>query len=77
MWVTGFDKVMPEGRRFPFKFLPRPRQNLSITFGTPIPHSQFPAIRHSDSETRTEITTIVHRAVHDLGKSVSGESLGS
>jgi len=36
MWLTGFDQLMPEGRRAPFKFFPRRGANLSITFGKPI-----------------------------------------
>ncbi|KAI0740387.1 acyltransferase-domain-containing protein [Earliella scabrosa] len=37
MWLTGFDKLMPEGRPFPYKFLPRPGAALSVTFGKPVP----------------------------------------
>ncbi|KAG5716067.1 putative lysophosphatidylcholine acyltransferase [Termitomyces sp. T112] len=37
MWLTGFDKLMPEGRAFPWKFLPRYGAQLSVTFGSPIP----------------------------------------
>ncbi|EPQ53267.1 acyltransferase-domain-containing protein [Gloeophyllum trabeum ATCC 11539] len=36
MWLTGFDKLMPEGRSIPYKFLPRPGVALSVTFGKPI-----------------------------------------
>jgi len=36
MWITGFDKLMPEGRRAPWKFLPRQGARLSVTFGTPL-----------------------------------------
>lgn len=32
---------MPEGRRFPFKFLPRRGVDLSITFGAPIQHDEI------------------------------------
>lgn len=28
---------MPEGRSFPYKFLPRPGAALSVTFGKPVP----------------------------------------
>jgi monolysocardiolipin acyltransferase len=41
MWITGFDKLMPEGRRFPFKFMPRLGAQLSVTFGDPIPPSDI------------------------------------
>jgi len=37
MWLTGFDKLMPEGRAVPYKYLPRPGAQLSVTFGDPIP----------------------------------------
>ncbi|KAJ1303825.1 hypothetical protein OPQ81_008247 [Rhizoctonia solani] len=33
MHISGFEKVMPEPRRF--KFLPRPGHHISITFGDP------------------------------------------
>jgi len=36
MWLTGFDRLMPEGRSAPWKFLPRSRVPLSVTFGKPI-----------------------------------------
>ncbi|EIM84944.1 acyltransferase-domain-containing protein [Stereum hirsutum FP-91666 SS1] len=41
MWITGFDKLMPEGRPAPFNFIPRippfaAPVPISITFGTPI-----------------------------------------
>ncbi|KAB8230977.1 uncharacterized protein BDW43DRAFT_302073 [Aspergillus alliaceus] len=32
MWVEGFDQVMHESREFP-RFLPRPRKDVSVTFG--------------------------------------------
>ncbi|PCH34660.1 acyltransferase-domain-containing protein [Wolfiporia cocos MD-104 SS10] len=36
MWLTGFDQLMPENRATPWKFFPRPRVALSVTFGRPI-----------------------------------------
>lgn len=41
MWLTGFDKLMPEGRAFPYKYFPRPGAQLSVTFGTPIPADEI------------------------------------
>ncbi|KAI0804634.1 acyltransferase-domain-containing protein [Irpex lacteus] len=41
MWLTGFDKLMPEGRSFPYKFFPRRGVALSVTFGSPIPLSSI------------------------------------
>lgn len=35
-WITGFDQLMPEGRKIPFKFFPRPGAELSVTFGEPL-----------------------------------------
>lgn len=37
MWLTGFENLMPEGRAFPYKYLPRPGTQLSVTFGNPLP----------------------------------------
>jgi monolysocardiolipin acyltransferase len=30
---------MPEGRRAPWKYLPRPGARLSVSFGAPLPHA--------------------------------------
>ncbi|CDO68529.1 hypothetical protein BN946_scf184998.g26 [Trametes cinnabarina] len=35
--ISGFDKLMPEGRPFPYKYFPKPGAALSITFGDPVP----------------------------------------
>ncbi|TFY79084.1 hypothetical protein EWM64_g4934 [Hericium alpestre] len=37
MWLTGFDSLMPEGRKTPWKYLPHLGTHLSVTFGEPIP----------------------------------------
>ena len=36
MWLTGFEKVMPEGRPFPYKYMPQFGTHISITFGNPL-----------------------------------------
>lgn len=36
MWLTGFERLMPEGRAFPYNFVPRLGARLSVTFGEPI-----------------------------------------
>jgi len=89
MWITGFDKMMPEGRRFPFKFFPRIGTHLSVTFGTPLPSTEINAlidgivrdtkIASDDREAviRTEVTDMIRRAVEALGRSASGNSLRS
>jgi monolysocardiolipin acyltransferase len=35
--------MMPEGRAAPWKFLPVPWQDVSITFGTPVPEDKLRA----------------------------------
>ena len=127
MWLTGFDQLMPEGRSFPYKYLPRPGAHLSVTFGNPIPAHlirqalQDPptspssplgsalndkelnasssglevqrswgderAVQVSQNETmritaaenlpliRARVTALIHDAVQDLGRSVSGKTL--
>lgn len=68
MWLTGFDKLMPEGRTFPYKYFPRPGTRLSVTFGNPLiseinkalrdshtPPSRRPSLRDDEQEKkRTE-----------------------
>jgi len=44
VWLSGFDKLMPEGRRFPFKLLPRFGAELSVTFGEPVPPERILAV---------------------------------
>ncbi|KAH9939644.1 acyltransferase-domain-containing protein [Epithele typhae] len=36
MWITGFDKLMPEGRSFPYKYIPQRGAHISVTFGEPV-----------------------------------------
>jgi monolysocardiolipin acyltransferase len=47
---TGFDKLMPEGRRAPWKFLPRPGARLSVTFGAPLSPAAVRATMGSGTE---------------------------
>ncbi|KAJ3723354.1 acyltransferase-domain-containing protein, partial [Lentinula raphanica] len=91
MWITGFDKLMPEGRAFPFKYFPRIGARLSVTFGKPLPFDQLRSIQNRvaserkpeqtqiefDARIRTEITNTVHQEILDLGRRVSGASLES
>ena len=41
MWITGFDQLMPEGRPFPYNYLPRIGAHLSVTFGNPIAETEL------------------------------------
>ncbi|KIJ19895.1 hypothetical protein PAXINDRAFT_174464 [Paxillus involutus ATCC 200175] len=43
MWLTGFDKLMPEHRPFPYKFIPKMGIELGVTFGDPIPAEKIMA----------------------------------
>ncbi|KII95921.1 hypothetical protein PLICRDRAFT_694037 [Plicaturopsis crispa FD-325 SS-3] len=43
MWLTGFDTLMPEGRRFPYNYMPRIGAKLSVTFGDPLPAESIQA----------------------------------
>ncbi|KZP13038.1 hypothetical protein FIBSPDRAFT_754067 [Athelia psychrophila] len=43
MWLTGFDQLMPEGRAFPWKYIPRLGVKLSVTFGKPLPPEDIQA----------------------------------
>lgn len=59
MSSTGFDNLMPEGRKFPWNYVPRLGVKLSITIGEPIAPEDIQAalrvisgedvIRHKDS----------------------------
>jgi len=80
VWLTGFDQMMPEGRDFPFNFLPRAGADLSITFGEPIPAEELlDATNPKDScedIIRSKLTAAVKKRVELLGRSVSGLTLG-
>ena len=41
MWITGFDQLMPEGRPFPYNYLPRFGAHLGVTFGSPIAENEL------------------------------------
>ena len=80
VWLTGFDQLMPVGRKFPFNYLPNAGVNLSITFGDPIPAEELLDATNSkdssDDIIRSKLTDIVQKRVELLGRSVSGPMLG-
>ena len=80
VWLTGFDQLMPEGREFPFNFLPRAGVDLSITFGEPIPAEELLAAVNSKGSSedtiRSKLTDVIKNRVELLGRSVSGLMLG-
>ncbi|KAH9020314.1 hypothetical protein EDB85DRAFT_1896251 [Lactarius pseudohatsudake] len=68
-----FDKLVPEGRHAPWKYLPRPGARLSVTSGTPVPPAvvQEEERRRNDTEVRIALTDAVQRAVEALGRQAS------
>ncbi|KAG1820534.1 acyltransferase-domain-containing protein [Suillus subaureus] len=90
MWLTGFDKLMPEHRLFPYKYFPRLGIRLGVVFGDPIPVKEITAALTMQAEerfapgcepkrqmdvVRSNVTAIVQRAVEALGRQVSGNLL--
>ncbi|KAG2043201.1 acyltransferase-domain-containing protein [Suillus americanus] len=43
MWLTGFDKLMPEHRSSPYKYFPRLGIRLGVVFGDPMPAEEITA----------------------------------
>jgi len=86
MWITGFDKLMPEGRGFPWKFIPKVPAQLGINFGQPIRidkiHRALTIPLDCDDPDwttliRQNVTALIQHEVEALGRSISGISLGS
>lgn len=80
IWLTGFDQLMPVGRKFPFNYIPRAGADLSVTFGEPIPAEELLGTVNSkgssDDTIRSKLTDLVKKRVELLGRSVSGLMLG-
>ena len=58
MWLTGFDQLMPEGRPFPYKYLPRIGAHLSIAFGDPVPaHELLDALNVSKIDSDVDLAS--------------------
>lgn len=75
MWLTGYERLMPEGRAFPYKYLPRFGAKLSVTFGDPIPPEMLLEAMSCQPEGRDEarirVTTLLHDRVEHLGRTMS------
>ncbi|KDQ57868.1 hypothetical protein JAAARDRAFT_155484 [Jaapia argillacea MUCL 33604] len=88
MWLTGFDKLMPEGRPTPSKFIPRPNVHLSVTFGQPVPAEELTAAPSTlgptnptpdNSSDKPRIVHGSHRVPHGdgwMGQAVLRSSVG-
>ncbi|KAF8521152.1 acyltransferase-domain-containing protein [Gautieria morchelliformis] len=86
MWLTGFDQVMDESRRFP-RFLPRAGKCVSVTFGvSDVVRGRVSALRESHNRIRSgeretahvraNITRAVQEELENLGEKVSGSGRG-
>lgn len=77
MWLTGYEQLMPEGRAFPYKYLPRFGARLSVTFGEPIPPETLLAATacppDGRDEARIRVTTLLHDHVERLGRTMSDD----
>lgn len=49
MWLTGFDKLMPEHRVSPYKYFPKLGIRLGVAFGDPIPVEEIMAVLSAHS----------------------------
>ena len=47
IFKLGFDRLMPEGRSFPYKFIPRLGASLRISMGSPLSPEDFKAVIRS------------------------------
>jgi len=77
MWLTGFHTLMPEGRSFPWKFLPRFGADLSVSFGAPIRTEELEEVlRASVEQSRATGTLAIAPGDHvrplDVRDEVSG-----
>jgi len=63
MWITGFDQLMPEGRPFPYKYLPRVPAKLSVTFGQPVETDEIrQALNVAEGDTYLDPTVTADRS---------------
>lgn len=65
--MSGFDKLMPEHRPFPWKYIPRLGVNLSITFGNPL----------SPEEIKAALRALSHEEIDSQSGVPSRHSQGS
>lgn len=77
IWITGFNQVMPLGRRFPFNYMPRIGQRMSITFGEPLSLEEaIQRRRQSDGTPERsfqDLTSLAQEALEELGNQVTDE----
>ncbi|KAF5333337.1 hypothetical protein D9611_002264 [Ephemerocybe angulata] len=75
MWLTGYERLMPEGRPFPYKYIPRFGTKLGVAIGDPIPPEQLLAAMssnpHDTDASRSQVTALVHDHVEALGRRAS------
>lgn len=80
MWLTGFDQLMPEGRKVPYKFFPKRGVHLGIHFGQPVSADEIYEVladsASSSDKIRSDITALIQRDLESLGRGISGDMLG-
>lgn len=64
-WLTGFDQMMPEGRSFPYKYMPRLGTHISITFGDPL-----------NTDDTQEAFRLARKIMENKSRSQAGETTG-
>jgi len=77
MWLAGFDRLMPEGRAFPYKYLPRPGARLSVTFGDPIPSNVVEKALRRFKKASVELSEVAATAESPLPKGRIGDQVPS
>ncbi|KAG2071977.1 acyltransferase-domain-containing protein [Suillus decipiens] len=67
MWLTGFDKLMPENRSFPYKYFPRLGIRLGVAFGDPIPIEEITAALSASLITKGSVESNLSHGLHSGG----------
>jgi len=76
MWLTGFDKLMPEHRPVPYKFLPKMGVQLGVAFGDPIPPDKIiDALKVLHSQKGSSLSPAI--AEYSTARPSSGPGLSS
>jgi len=80
MWLTGFDKLMPLDRPFPYNYFPRRGVHLGVNFGDPVPAEEIYEVlarsASSPDKIRSDLTALIQRDVESFGRKISGNLLG-
>ncbi|KAG0699866.1 acyltransferase-domain-containing protein [Suillus ampliporus] len=75
MWLTGFDKLMPEHRSFPYKYFPKLGIELGVALGDPIPVEEITATLNTLHQSSTVPHSHTPRVTEDGVESELGDKL--